>query len=290
MRGGLSATGPDIGSPTFSVIEKPSIAMMIGNGVSPYGAGEIWHLLDSQYHTPITLLKKSRFANSNLDDYKTLIFADGALADSDLEVAKKFAREGGTVIAVGRLSVSIAERLNKDSGSEDKNSTDNKEPAAKSSTEKDADKTETKKKPEIQKPFDSASNEQALKLISGAIFNTQADLTHPLLFGFSNSEMAVFRNHAKFLKPSENPYCNPLVYNDEKPLMAGYCSAENQEKFKGSASVVVHPIGRGRFILMADNPNFRGFWKATNRIFMNAIFFGDVVNPPRVRDEENSVE
>jgi len=116
-------------------------------------------------------------------------------------------------------------------------------------------------------------------LISGAIFKTRTDLTHPLLFGFSNSELAVFRNHAEFLTPSDNPYCNPVIYDENKPLMAGYCSEENIEKFKGSASVVVLPTGSGRFILMADNPNFRGFWKATNRLFMNAIFFGDMVNP-----------
>ena len=276
VTGGLSASGPDAGSPNFPVLEKPSIAMMIGGGVSAYGAGEIWHLLDSQYRMPITLLKQPRFANANLDDYKTLIFADGSLSDSDLEVAKGFSRKGGTVIVVGRLATSVARRLKKGS---------------KTDSEKEDSKDEAKadKKPEIQKPFDSASNERALKLISGAIFKTQADLTHPLLFGFTDSELAVFRNHAEFLEPSSNPYCNPLVYDQQAPLMAGYCSDENVEKFKGAASAVVQPMGRGRFILLADNPNFRGFWKATNRVFMNAIFFGEMVNPSG-RGEEDSLE
>ena len=61
--------------------------------------------------------------------------------------------------------------------------------------------------------------------------------------------------------------------------MAGYCSDENVERFKGAASVVVQPKGKGRFILMADDPNFRGFWKATSRVFLNALFFGDLVDP-----------
>jgi hypothetical protein len=30
---------------------------------------------------------------------------------------------------------------------------------------------------------------------------------------------------------------------------------------------------------MADDPNFRGFWKATSRVFLNALFFGDLVDP-----------
>ncbi len=275
VRKGLNKSGPDVGSPTFSVIKKRNIAMLIGNGVSPYGAGEIWHLLDSQYQTPVTLLKQSSFENAKLNNYTTLILADGKLSDSDFDVAKKFANQGGTVIAIGKLAVSLAERMEDEEISEE---------------EEASEASESKTKPEIQKPFDSASNEQALKLISGAIFKTHTDLTHPLLFGFTDSELAVFRNHAEFLTPSDNPYCNPVVYDEKRPLMAGYCSDENVEKFKGSASVVVEPIGSGRFILMADNPNFRGFWKATNRLFMNAIFFGDLVNPPRRRDEESSLE
>lgn len=278
VRGGLNASGPDIGSPTFPVIKKPNVAMLIGRGISAYSAGEIWHLLDRQYEMPVTLLKNPGFANTKLDDYTTLILADGTISDSDLEIAKAFANDGGTVIAIGRQAVLVSERLADGEDSE------------KASSDEPKKESETKQKPELQKPFDSASNQRALKLISGAIFRTRTDLSHPLLFGFSDPELAVFRNHAKFLQPSKNPYCNPVVYDENRPLMAGYCSDENIEKFKGSASVVVWPTGRGRFILMADNPNFRGFWKATNRLFMNAIFFGGMVNPPGGGEEENSVE
>ncbi len=274
---GLNGSGPDIGSPSFAVAKKPTVAMLIGNGVSPYSAGEIWHLLDSQYQMPVTLLKNSSFAKTKLDDYSTLIMADGRLPDSDLNVAKSFAEKGGTVIVIGRLAVSVAERLQKPSSSEK---------GSDAKVDKSTDEEIKEEQTSIQKPFDSASNERALKLISGAIFKARADLTHPLLFGFTDSQLAVFRNHAKFLKPSGNPYCNPMIYDSQRPLMAGYCSKENVEKFKGSASVVVRPTGSGRFILMADNPNFRGFWKATNRLFMNAIFFGDLMDPPMPRGED----
>jgi hypothetical protein len=193
------------------------------------------------------------------------------------------------VIAIGRLAVSVSKKLadaknekNPETGSDDESDkTENESDKEKKETDELADIS--KSESSIQKPFDSASNEQALKLISGAIFKTHVDLSHPLLYGITNSELAVFRNHAEFLTPSKNVYCNPIIYDEGQPLMAGYCSKANQEKFKGSASVVVHPVGRGRFILMADNPNFRGFWKATNRVFLNAVFFGDFVNPPRSR-------
>ena len=261
VESGLNEAGPDIGSPSFSVLDKPNVAMLIGSGVSAYGAGEVWHLLDSQYQLPVTLLKNTSFSRADLSDYTTLVLADGRLSDSDLKVAKEFADGGGTVVVLGRVAVSVAQRLEK------------------SGSESSEESGQTEAEPEIQKPFESAGNERALKLISGAIFKTKVDLTHPLLYGFTESELAVFRNHAQFLTPSKNPYCNPVVYDVQRPLMAGYCSDENVEKFKGSASVVVRPSGRGQFILMADNPNFRGFWKATNRLFLNAVLFGDLTNP-----------
>lgn len=270
IRSGLNQAGPDIGSPSFAVLKKPSIAMLIGRGVSPYGAGEVWHLLDSQYQIPVTLLKSDRFSAAKLDDYTTLVLANGRLSDANLKSVNTFAEQGGTVVVLGRLAVSVAERLGKST----------------SATEEEV-KVKVVDSP-IQQPFAAASQTEALKLISGAIFRTRADLTHPLLFGVSESELAVFRDHASFLKPSTNPYANPLVYDRDRPLMAGYCSAENVAKFKGSASVVVHSAGSGRFILMADNPNFRGFWKATNRLFLNAVLLGELMDPPRVGAEESA--
>jgi hypothetical protein len=262
VKTGLTESGPDLGSSNFPIVKKPNVAMMMGPGVSPYGAGEVWHLLDTQINLPVTLLQNSRFDRVNLDDYTTLILADGSFRNEHWEKVRGFVEQGGTVIAMGRLSVALEERLR------------GKKPTIATA----AGDISPEEQP-IQKSFDDAASERALQLISGAIFQTRIDTTHPLLFGFSGDHLAVFRNHAQFLQPSTNAYCNPVIYDADQPLLAGYCSDQNVEKFKGSASVVVYPTGRGRFILMADNPNFRGFWRATSRMFMNAVFFGELVDP-----------
>ena len=53
-----------------------------------------------------------------------------------------------------------------------------------------------------------------------------------------------------------------------------------EEYLKPSASLIVSKLGSGRVILFADNPNFRGSWYATNRLFLNALFLGDKVDVP----------
>lgn len=254
---GLSVKGPDLGSANFKVLKTPKVAMLVGKGTSYYSAGSVWHLLDTQIGMPVTLLKTGDFSGSRLDGYTTLVLAGGSLTSDHWSKIESFVENGGTVLALGSLAVTVQSKLGTGAAL----------PLPASVT------------PVIQKQFDSAATERALKLISGAIFKTTVDPSHPLLYGFKEQSLAVFRNHARFLEPSSNPYCNPVIYDSESPLMAGYCSADNVERFKKAASVVVQPEGKGRFILMADDPNFRGFWKATSRVFLNGLFFGELVDP-----------
>jgi hypothetical protein len=43
---------------------------------------------------------------------------------------------------------------------------------------------------------------------------------------------------------------------------------------------LVDEVGSGRIILFVDNPNFRGMWYGTNKLFFNALFFGSTVYAP----------
>ena len=53
------------------------------------------------------------------------------------------------------------------------------------------------------------------------------------------------------------------------------------EKYlKSSASLIVSKIGSGRVVLFADNPNFRGSWYGTNKLFLNALFLGSNISVP----------
>lgn len=264
---GLTPTGIDFGSGAFADVPRPEIAMPVAGGVSAYGAGEIWHSLDTRIQLPVSMLKMSRFQNgSNLDDYTTLVFPQGrysSVSDGAWEELRDWVRSGGTIVAVGRSCQSIGEKIAGKSD-EDAGNDDPKE-----------EKVETPK----QLAFDSASKQRALELISGAIFKTKIDLTHPLFYGFHDDRMPVFRNHTTFLPLSDNPYCNPAIYDSEEPHLAGYCSDENVEKVRESGAIVVRTFGRGRVIMIADNPNFRAFWHGPSRMFLNSIFFGHLTNP-----------
>ncbi len=261
---GLTDQGPDLGSNRFRRIEKPAIAMPVGPGIAQYEAGEIWHLMDHCFGIQLSMLDVDRFSRYDMREYRTFLLPTGTYAnwtEKEWGAIAGEVKRGGTAIAIGSTCDLVARKLTG------------------KTAEAEAEGSDADALLQTQLAYDSAAQRRALKLISGAIFQTRIDRTNPLFFGFPSDRLAVFRNHGKFLLPSRNPYCNPGIYDRKQPHLAGYCSPENIEKFKTSASVVVVPIGQGRLIQISDNPNFRAFWRGTKRLFLNAIFFGEHVNP-----------
>jgi hypothetical protein len=83
-----------------------------------------------------------------------------------------------------------------------------------------------------------------------------------------------------WLEPSKSSYGTPVSYA-KKPHIDGYISKKIRSQFlPKSAPVVVSPIGKGRVILFAENPNFRGTTYGANRLFLNALFLGNHISVP----------
>ena len=268
---GYSMKGIDLGSNNFRVLKKPKVAMLIGEGVNSYEAGEVWHLLDTRIHLPMTKIRMNNYNRANLDTYNTIVMVSGNYSQLDslkrLKL-KNWTAKGNTLITIARGSKwlidkkMVKESLTKDDGLKVK-------------------KEEKGKKVIKRLPYVEASEHIGRERLGGAIFEVDLDVTHPLGFGYRSSKLPVYKNNLVFLSPSKNPYATVAKYS-ENPHIDGYISKNNLEKFiKPSASLIVSGIGKGRAVLFADNPNFRGAWYGTNKLFLNAIFLGGKINMPK---------
>ncbi|MBT8285039.1 MAG: zinc carboxypeptidase, partial [Flavobacteriaceae bacterium] len=260
---GYNLAGIDLGSRFVRPLRKPKAAMIIGEGVRSYEAGEIWHLLDTRVHMPITKIPIRNFKRVNLDKYNTLVMVSGSYSfdDKGLEKIKEWVEKGNTLITIGTASKwAIDKKLVKESlVSEEKDSTALAE----------------------RKPYVDAGENLGKESVGGIIVRTQLDLTHPLGFGYRKALLPVYKNNTVWLKPSKNEYSTVAQYTDN-PLIDGFITDMNRDKFlKNSASLIVSPIGGGRVVMFADNPNFRGSWYGTNRLFLNALFLGNHINVPK---------
>ncbi|WP_194776667.1 M14 family metallopeptidase [Pararhodonellum marinum] len=256
-------SGINLGSPSISVLEKPSLALLVDGGVYSNEAGEIWHLLDQRFEMPITLLPVDRINAADLKRYNVIVMSNGnynSLGNGETEKIKSWVREGGTLIARGNAMTWL-----------DKN---------------EIGKFKFKEEPEktggSQKPYEEYANATGAKVTGGAIFNARLDLTHPIGYGYTKPEMFTFRSSNQFLLPSENPYANPMMYTSN-PLASGYVHPSNLEQMKETGAIQISALGRGKVIGFVDNPNFRAFWFGTNKLFMNAIFFGQTITAGTAR-------
>lgn len=257
---GLTPSGIDLGSRSFEDLDLPSVAIISGEGVSAYEVGEAWHLLDQRYEMPATLLTKDRISRANLDRYTAIAMVDGwygDLSDSDVHKLNDWVEEGGTLIVTKDAAKWASEHG-----------------LANVSFVDETDEEEADVRP---KPYATMNNARGAQYIGGAIFYAEIDTTHPLGYGYNDSDITVFRNSTLFMEKSDNPYATPLRYTED-PLASGYISEENTEKLKNTAAIVVSSLGSGKVIAMTDNPNFRAFWYGTNKLFANAIFFGETIS------------
>jgi len=255
--------GVNLGSPSIEVLEKPSIALLVDGGVASNEAGEVWHLLDQRFDMPVTLLPLEMVTRADLSRYNVIIMPTGNYSDlgkSGAEKLKNWTNNGGTVIARG----SAMNWLNQNE------------------IGKFTFIREEEEKSLSQKNYADMQQAKGAQGTGGAIFNVKLDLTHPIGYGYTNTDMYTFRSGNQILELAENPYANPMVYTDS-PLAAGYVYPANLERMKNSGGIRVSSVGRGKVIGFVDNPNFRAFWFGTNKLFMNSIFFGQTISAASAR-------
>jgi hypothetical protein len=60
----------------------------------------------------------------------------------------------------------------------------------------------------------------------------------------------------------------------DRLVMSGIVWEEARPQLAQKAFLVHQPMGRGRVIAFAEDPNFRGYAEATQLLFMNAVLLG----------------
>ncbi|WP_299221702.1 M14 metallopeptidase family protein [uncultured Aquimarina sp.] len=266
---GFSTSGIDLGSGNFRKLDTPKALLLIGDGINSYEAGEVWHLLDTRVHMPITKLRMSMFNRAPLKEYNTLVMVSGRYQQLDSLQQKKikeWVSHGNTLVTIANASKWVID----------------KKIVKENLIKKEKDTTKNKVVKRL--PYVDAGENIGRERVGGVIFEVDLDITHPLGFGYRDNSLPVYKNNEVFIAPSKNPYATVAKYT-ENAHIDGYVSSDNYENYlKPSASLLVSAIGSGRVILFADNPNFRGSWYGTNRLFLNALFLGKHIYVPRVRE------
>ncbi|WP_440999553.1 M14 family metallopeptidase [Fodinibius sp. SL11] len=254
---GMTPSGIDLGSNNIRPIDKPEVAMVIGEGTSSYEVGEVWFLLNKHVGMDVTKIRSRQFPGTDLQRYNTIVLVDGNYGNWRKETVKKlkrWVRSGGVLITNEDASKWA---IKKELVSEDLIKTFPEDTIA------------SKKRYD----YEEQADRWRASTIPGTILEADIDPSNPIAFGTSGRRQLFIKNSSLFLDQSKNPYGTVAQYID-KPFVGGHINDENLDKVRGTSAIVAKSEGSGNVILFADDPNFRSYWYTTSRLFLNAIFFG----------------
>ncbi len=120
----------------------------------------------------------------------------------------------------------------------------------------------------------SASNTAPVYL-PGSHFDVALDRTHWLTFGFEQPRITVLLDGNVFFALSKEG-TNVGVFPEGGALhRSGWTWPDNTERLlRGTAYLIHESVGDGHVVLFANEPMFRGWWRALDRLVMNAVIVG----------------
>ncbi len=246
-------TDYDLGHLYNKTIKQPKVGILT-NG---YGStGSIWFLLNYRFQMQPTLLDATTIARMDLTRYNVLIMDSAPSGGKEVEEKiAEWVKAGGTLICMGRAYTFTNRAKLTDI------------------------KVKTLERPDSATyvAFDKRSDVNDMYTIPGTDLRVTVDTTHPLGWGYTQNSMPVLKNSTLvFEMPKEVNKC-PVWYDKQNPLMSGFLRAKHKESLKGMPEAICNRSGSGTVINFADDLNFRSSWLAGTRMFMNAIFFGNMI-------------
>ena len=257
----LTTSGPGLGTSHFHKVEAIRPLLVVGQGTRAYDAGEAWFQLDQRLGAAPVLTDMSRLKSVNLNDYTHLLMVEGRYTDigkSQKQDIVAWIKGGGILVTIQGASTWAESLCFETDGCNGK---------------KDEQKAAVET-PKAMRYADFESQE-AERTIAGAIVMTSVDNSHPVAFGY-NAELPLFRRGETLLKASENPFATPVRYTD-KPLASGFIGEQRLAEISGQAAVIAERHGKGLLVRFANDPIFRGYWRGTERLWVNALYFGPLV-------------
>jgi hypothetical protein len=304
------AKGPDLGSTEFTLLHKPRVALLSQWPVRSTSFGSAWYLLDYQTRLRVSPINIQRLDRIDLRKYNVLIMPDCSglervFDDGTVGKIKRWVEDGGTLIAVGSSAAYIAKpgrglssvRLKRDvldklsvydeavQREKDARSikvdfaavwgmkpseTDKHKDPNQAKDDRPAGKHKAKKDKEKLKRDDSW-----LRLFrpQGVYVRAGLDSKNWLCFGFGDKMPLLFSGSTAFM--SKYPVATGVrLAGAERLRMSGLLWPEARERLADTAFATTESLGNGQVILFANDPTFRSWLAAEERLFLNAVLLG----------------
>jgi hypothetical protein len=268
-----------VGSESIWDLKTPVVALVgeEGVGVSSYGA--TWYVLEQRYGIPFTPVSVRWLGFGDLSRYNVIIIPDASsgtlnriLGKEGADRLREWVRSGGTLITMaGASSWAARENVTLTSarivGADAKPDSGVAKPDTAAARRLAAEELLAVTSP-------SATSGRPASL-PGSHFDVVLDRTHWLTSGYEEPRLTVMMEGSTFLTLSKEGANVAVFPKTGKLQRAGWVWPENTERLlRNSAFLIEEPTGGGHVVLFANEPFFRAWWHALDRLVLNAIVLG----------------
>ena len=293
----LATDGPDLGSSNFTMLIEPKIAIVTGPPTSTYSFGATWHLIDYNLKSRASLINIMNFGWQDLNKYNVMLLPNGRsmkrmLGDSGIKKLKSWVDNGGTLISYSNSAAFLADSSVNISSVKlrrqvlDKlDSYDNDLSKLKEAENFSIDSValweggniyaldevkKTNKNNDKIKELDQLGRKFRPQ---GAILKVNMDQEHWLTVGCGES-IPVLYNTGNVLMAKKPVNVAGRLADEKNIRLGGLLWPEAKTRIAETAWVTQEYHGKGQIILFATEPHFRGYFKASERVLLNAIYLG----------------
>ena len=269
------------GSGSITDLRLPTIALVGEEGTNVSSYGSTWYVLEQRYGIPFTPVSSRWLSFGDLNRFNVIIMPDASsgtlqrlLGDAGATRVKDWVRAGGTLITFGgatawaardNVSLTSARMVGADAKPDSA-------PSSKADTSAAARRRAEEDLLAVTSPGATTGRPASLP---GSHFDVVLDRTHWLTGGFDDQRVQVLMEGSSFLTLSKDGANVGVFPKIGKLHRAGFVWPENTERLlRNSAFLIEEPTGGGHVVLFANEPFFRAWWHALDRLVLNAIVLG----------------
>ncbi|HET9425535.1 MAG TPA: M14 family zinc carboxypeptidase [Gemmatimonadaceae bacterium] len=285
-----------VGSESMYDLRAPRIALVGDNGISQTAYGATWWTFERRYGLTFTPVTTNWLASGNLSEFNVIVVPHGfagslnnILGKGGADRLRAWMQSGGTLITMGGASAWAANpdvnmtsaRLVRPEKDAKPDTTGFQTPKA-DTTPASVRARQSERASAGVRPVEEllavtspgASNATPIGL-PGSHFDVVLDRTHWLTSGYDTPRLTVLMEGSNFFTLSKEGV-NAAVFAPTGPLTrSGFAWPDNTERLlRGTAFLIHEPVGGGHLVMFANDPLFRGWWRALDKALMNAILLG----------------
>jgi hypothetical protein len=267
VESGFVESGISLGSNEMRALRAPRVLLAWDAPASSLSAGWARWVLERRYGQHVTAVRTRSLGRADLGRYDVVILPSGnyagELGEAGADRLRRWVQDGGTLITLAEATRwASREDVNLLATSAEMRAVPERPSAAEPGTPIDLLEAIT---PEREAP----------EPVSGAILRVVLDTTSVLAAGAGPELGAMVSGSRVFTPVTLDRGRNVGVYAPlDRLVMSGIVWDEARPQLASKAFLVHQPLGRGRVIGFAEDPNFRGYAEATQLLFMNAVLLG----------------